>query len=580
MPISPPNLGLPCDKSLLGRYLESTLSPAEQAVLEDHLSGCVACRTTIEMLAADANFWKAATEALDAPQPASPSKPLTDLSLAALVSLPGGLDTSGMLLGDTPTESALSQTQMLQRWLDPSIRENSLGRIGKYEVLGVVGQGGMGLVLKALDTELDRLVAIKTLPHHVTTHADARLRLAREARAAAVLRHPNIVSVFGLEAWREVPLIVMPLIEGGTLQQFALKQRLTTEEVLSTGLQIAGALAALHAEGIVHRDLKPSNILLQDGLKHVLLSDFGLARVDGDLAITHSDALAGTPFFMSPEQALGKPIDVRSDLFSFGSVLYWLCTAQYPFRGSSNYETLSKLVHSEPGALSELQVPHYLQRLIHRLLAKDPNKRWSSADEVVELLKKCFAHHRSPNEPLPDELVALPTRKSSLRWPLRVPKSVAMPVTIAAVVLSLFFVGPAIQKLASVSADPQKLETKFNAKPVTHPEKTTDQSLRFGALDELDRRAMLSNFAKGEKIHYWLRRLAYLPVEDIPPESIPLVQKLAENPDSGIRELSQVILNKNPFQEVVVLEAAKLVSPTTESSSATENPFQEVSPNE
>lgn len=581
MPVSPLNLALPCDKGLLGRYLETTLSAEEQSALENHLSGCLVCRATIETMAADADFWKAATEAFDAPHRFNSSKPLADLSLAALVSLPSGLvslpsglETSGMLLGDTPTESALSQTQMLQRWLDRSVRENSLGRIGKYEVLGIVGQGGMGLVLKALDTELERMVAIKTLPHHVTSRTDARLRLAREARAAAVLRHPHIVSVFGLEAWREVPLIVMPLIEGGTLQQYASKQRLTTDEVLSTALQIAGALAALHAEGIVHRDLKPSNILLQDGLKHVLLSDFGLARVDGDLAITHSDALAGTPFFMSPEQALGKPIDVRSDLFSFGSVLYWLCSGQYPFRGSSNYETLSKLVHSEPGELSRLQVPNYLQRLIQRLLAKVPNERWSSAGEVVELLKKCLTHHRSPTEPLPNELAALPTRKSPLRWPMRVPKSVAMSVAVAAAVLSLMLAGTVMQKLTLVPANSKKLEAKFDTKPVAQPQATTDQSLRFGALDELDRRAMLSNLAKGEKIHYWLRRLAYLPVEDIPPESLPLVQKLAETPDLALRELSQVILNKNPFQEVVVLEASKLVSP------ATENPFQEVFPNE
>ena len=266
---------------------------------------------------------------------------------------------------------------MLARWLDPSDADGSVGRIGKYEVQGVVGQGGMGLVLKAFDTELNRWVALKTLAHHITpqrpAEIDAGLRLAREARAVASLRHPHIISIYGLETWRSVPLIVMPLIDGGTLQQWAATKPLQIEQALATAIQIASALAALHAAGIVHRDLKPSNILLQGDLDHVLISDFGLARIDGDVAITHSNALAGTPFFMSPEQALGKPVDVRSDLFSFGCVLFWMFSGKYPFRGNSNYETLSRLIHTEPNfaELDKRRVPEYLQRLIKRLLAKE-----------------------------------------------------------------------------------------------------------------------------------------------------------------------------------------------------------------
>jgi serine/threonine protein kinase len=576
----PSNAAIACDKNLLSRYLESTLAAGEQVALENHLSGCEQCRAAMESLAADVDFWKAATDALEAP-PSSALRPLTDLSLSALAPWGSDLDTFPVdsLASGAQTESTLNQTQMLQRWLDPTSRGDSLGRIGKYEVLGVVGQGGMGLVLKAIDTELDRMVAIKTLAHHVTSRTDARLRLAREARAAAALRHPHIVSVFGLETWRDVPLIVMPLVEDGTLQQYAATQRLTTEQVLATGLQIAEALAALHAAGIVHRDLKPSNILLQDGLDHVLISDFGLARFDGDLAITHSDALAGTPFFMSPEQALGRPIDVRSDLFSFGSVLYWLCTGQYPFRGSSNYETLSKLVHSQASAdeLSRLKVPSYLQRLIYRLLAKDPGERWSSAEKVVELLRACLAHHRSSTEPLPVELTPSPAGWSSRRWPLR--------LSVPLLGLSVLCIW--MSQYLSFTVPPHRFEanqgTEISVQPNTlgeNPDKSDETSLRYGALDELDRLAMLANFKRGERVHYWLRRLAYLPVEEIPPEAIPLVQRLAENPDLATQELSQVILNKNPFQEIIILEAAIRESPTPVSSSQTENPFQEISPDE
>ncbi len=558
-----------CDKSLLSRYLDAMLAAHEQLALESHLSECAECRESIESIAADREFWTAATEALDPPQAISLKRPIAELSLAALASLTSESDTlaSDLLSGDTPTETTLSQTQMLQRWLDPSNREDSLGRIGKYEVFGVVGQGGMGLVLKALDTELQRLVALKTLAHHVTARADARLRLAREARAAAGLRHPNVVAIFAMETWRDVPLIVMPLVEGGTLQQYASKQRLTTEEVLTTALQIAAALAALHAAGIVHRDLKPSNILLQDGLGHVLLSDFGLARFDGDLAITHSDALAGTPFFMSPEQALGKAIDVRSDLFSFGSVLYWMCTGQYPFRGNSNYETLSKLVHSQAASseLARLQVPDYLQRLIQGLHAKEPSERWSSAEQVVDLLRASLAHYRSPVETLPSALATPPsaTRLTS-RFYLRV--GVAL--------LGVTAIAAGLQQFVKFAGKPLATGyTDSEPKPLDQSQQNSEQSPRYGALDELDRRAMLADLERGRKLHYWLRRLAYLQVDEIPPEAIPAVQLLAEHPDLATRELSQVILNKNPFLEVVILQNATQ-NPTTE------NPFQEVLPNE
>lgn len=563
-----PSDKLPCDRELLSRYLDSTLSVDEQTVLECHLNECESCRSTIETLAADAEFWNAATEALDSPNQLQIQRAITDLSLSALRSLTNDSETrvSGLNYGETPTESILNQTQLLQRWLDPSDRKESLGRIGKYEVLGVLGQGGMGLVLKAHDTELERMVAIKTLPHQVTSRTDARLRLAREARAAAGLRHPNIVSVFGLETWRDVPLIVMPLVEGGTLQQYAAKQRLATEQVLVVGLQIAEALSALHAEGIVHRDLKPSNILLQDQLNHVLLSDFGLARFDGDLAITHSDALAGTPFFMSPEQAQGKPIDARSDLFSFGSVLYWMCTGQYPFRGNSSYETLSQLIHSKANSeeLARFHVPMYLRRLVDRLLAKEPSERWSSAEEVAELLRACVVHYRSPAEPLPPSLMSQPKLRILSRWQLRSAASLLV-LGCSATGLAMWY---------RYARPVEVLQESSERKPAFASQSLPNEKLRYGALDELDRRAMQSDLERGNKIHYWLRRLAYLPVEEIPPESIPAVQLLTEHSDLAVRELSQVVLNKNPFQEILVLPA------TMPDSSTDENPFQEVLPDE
>ncbi len=564
---------LPCDKILLGQYLDSKLPAQAQAALEEHLNSCQGCRVWLESVAADVEFWRTATEALDASNAPQISRPLAELSLEALAAVQpefNGLDTR-IQFGEVDTESTLSQSEMLKRWLDPSPREDGLGRIAKYEVLGIVGQGGMGLVLKAFDTELTRFVAIKTLAHHVTARPDARLRLAREARAAAGLRHPNIVSIFAFETWRDMPFIVMPLVEGGTLQQYATRQKLSTEQVVTTGLQIASALAALHAVGIVHRDLKPSNILLQDGLEHVLLSDFGLARFDGDLAITQSDALAGTPFFMSPEQALGKPLDVRSDLFSFGSVLYWLCTGRYPFRGDSNYETMAKLVHSEVdlGELARSETPAYLQRLILRLLAKDPAERWESANEVSHLLRSVLAHYRSPEERLPVALCEpTPNRTTAKRW--------GWPL--AASLVGLVAIAVGIQQNFGLPKDQPSQQVEANGEAVVQSGQNSQRSYleppRYGVLDELDHRAMLSDFRKGEKLHYWLRRLAYLSVDEIPADAIPSVQKLADHDDQTTRELSRVILNKNPFQEVIILENVPV------SSSNSESPFEEVLPNE
>lgn len=365
----------------------------------------------------------------------------------------------------------------------------------------------------------------------------------------------------------------MPLIEGGTLQQYAAVKPLPVEQTLSTAIQIASALSALHAAGIVHRDLKPSNILLQDDLEHVLISDFGLARIAGDMAITHSEALAGTPFFMSPEQALGKQVDIRSDLFSFGCVLFWMCSGKYPFRGDSNYETLSRLIHNEPeyGELVQRSVPVYLQLLIRRLLAKDPAARWSSADQVAGLLRASLAHFHSSELPLPLELAQSDSDGVTAQRPEKARSLSARGIVAAA--LSLVLVLAVAFTAVSNRFGSNRTETGDTlqaTETVLAPAPTAN--LRYGAFDELDRRALFSDLERAENLPYWLRRMAYLPVDQIPVEALPAVQALSENSDATIRELAAVILNKNPFQEIHVLEN----SPKDSQISTQESPFQEV----
>ena len=540
-----------CNSRWLNCYLDGDLLQEERRWVEDHLNGCDRCVREMQELAANQELWTEAAFALETGIASeSQLRPRVDLSLNALAMSDhfssNDSQDSRLSFPDHLSESTEGQKQMLQRWLDPSETVGSMGKIGKYEIHGIAGQGGMGLVLKATDTELNRLVALKTMAHHVTARADARSRLAREARAVAALRHPNVISIFGLETWRDVPLIVMPFVEGGTLQQFASKQRLTVEQLILCGLQIAHALSCLHASGIVHRDLKPSNILLQDELEHLLLSDFGLARQDGDECITQSDAMAGTPYFMSPEQALGKPINTKSDLFSFGCVLFWLATGEYPFQGGSNYETLSLLVHSQPnnGLLIRSQLPEYMQRIIHRLLSKNPDERWSSIDQVIQLLNACLEHNRSALFPLTLELqTSASPNKQGLRWLRRIGIGLLMATVSGYATFSIW-------------------------------SGTLAQRPQHGSLDRSDRQRMLEELNLGRNESYWLGRLGQLSVDEIPHEALPAIQLFEQHSDPKIRELAGAILAKNPFVEVV--------RPTDPQpgEGTPENPFKEVSTTE
>ena len=194
-----------------------------------------------------------------------------------------------------------------------------LGRLGPYEVSGVIGAGGMGIVLKAFDCSLDRTVAIKVMAPHLASSGSARRRFAREAKAAAAVLHPNVIAIHGVAADQALPYLVMPYNRGMSLQKRIDQDGpLPLQETLRIAEQIAAGLAAAHAQGLVHRDIKPANILLEDGVERLAITDFGLARAVDDATMTRSGVIAGTPQYMSPEQARGDSIDHRSDLFSFG----------------------------------------------------------------------------------------------------------------------------------------------------------------------------------------------------------------------------------------------------------------------
>src|SRR5262245_3849781 len=284
-------------------------------------------------------------------------------------------------------------------FLAPSAGPGSLGRLDHYEVLEVVGRRGVGGVLRARDTKLERIVALKVLAAPWAASGSARRRFAREARAAAAVRDEHVVAIHAVCDDGPVPYLVMEFIDGCNLD--ALLRRggpLGVKEVLRIGIQVAGGLAAAHRQGLIHRDVKPANILLENGVQRVKLTDFGLARAADDASLTQSGLIAGTPAYMSPEQANGEPVDARSDLFSLGSVLYELCTGRPPFRAPTTAAVLRRVSDEAPRPIREVNpdIPGPVCRVIERLHAKKPADRPASAAEVADLLAGLLADLQQP----------------------------------------------------------------------------------------------------------------------------------------------------------------------------------------
>ncbi|MFO0807642.1 MAG: protein kinase [Gemmataceae bacterium] len=277
-------------------------------------------------------------------------------------------------------------------FLAPPGRPDSLGRIGHYEVLEVLGRGGFGIVFRAFDDVLQRVVAVKVLAPQVAATSPARKRFLREARSSAQVRHENVVQTYAVEE-QPLPYLVMEYIPGDTLQQRLNRTGpLDVAEILRIGRQVAEGLAAAHAEGLIHRDIKPANVLIEGGpAQRVKLTDFGLARAADDASISQSGVLAGTPMYMAPEQAKGEALDHRADLFSLGSVLYVMCSGRPPFRASGAMAVLKRVCEDNPRPIQEIipEVPVWLCRIVEKLHAKDPAERFQSARAVADVLADC-----------------------------------------------------------------------------------------------------------------------------------------------------------------------------------------------
>lgn len=269
-----------------------------------------------------------------------------------------------------------------------------LGRLGRYDVERVIGVGGTGIVFRAFDTELHRVVALKVLAGHLAKNAAARKRFAREAQAAAAVFHPNVLPIYNVEANGEVPFLVMQYVSGQSLQARVDRDGpLPVADTLRIAKQTAEALSAAHAQGLIHRDVKPANILLEDETDRVVLGDFGLARTADDASLTRTGIVAGTPHYMSPEQASGEAISAQSDLFSLGSVAYFMLTGYPPFRAESAMSVLHCVCTKKQTSLQIVnpEVPRELQQVVERLLAKKPKQRFAGAESVAGRCEQLLA---------------------------------------------------------------------------------------------------------------------------------------------------------------------------------------------
>ncbi len=391
----------------LATVLRERQPSAVEAELAAHLGECPACQERLQTLAGEAPWLEACARRPGAA--ANPPSPSLQNAMRTLASRGE--------LGD----AELAAPPRLD-FLQPSGQPGALGRFGPYEVLAVVAVGGMGIVLKAHDPGLDRIVALKLLPPALAASPLPRARFIREARAAAAVAHEHVVPIYAVDACAGLPYLVMQFVDGPTLaERMKAAGPLPLEDILRIGAQTAAGLAAAHAQGLIHRDVKPGNILLENAVERVKITDFGLARAMGDSSLTHAGHLAGTPEYMSPEQANDGIVDARSDLFGLGCVLYQMATGVSPFRAAKPLAALRRVCEEEPPPAHTVnpRIPEWLARIIQRLMAKEAARRPPSAAEVAAELAQGLAQTQQgpvTGWPMPDPRVAPPEPPKPRPW--------------------------------------------------------------------------------------------------------------------------------------------------------------------
>ena len=369
------------------QHLELVLHGSEQSPHYTdaiaHIEKCKICQSRLEDKSTmDMPWWSEAKESL------------LESELPVAKSNTWQSSISIEITSEMAEDSRVEFETVMLSFLEAPSHPELLGRLGRYEIERVIGTGGMGIVLKAHDTELHRVVAIKILAAHLANSASARKRFAREAQAAAAVLHPNVIPIYNVESEGKLPYLVMQCVSGQSLQTKVDRcGMLALTDTLRIAKQTAAGLAAAHDQGLVHRDVKPANILLEENVDRVILSDFGLARAVDDASLTRTGVVAGTPHYMSPEQARGDTIDTRSDQFSLGSVMYFMLTGRTPFRASGAMGVLHRICNEEQRPIEQINadVPIEVVALVDRLLAKEPAKRFDTMHVVETEVEKLLA---------------------------------------------------------------------------------------------------------------------------------------------------------------------------------------------
>ena len=315
-----------CNPTRLATLIEQSNDPSDSlGGLAEHIEHCDRCREELRRLGGDRQSWVDVRESL--------------LHQSRDQQIDGRANDSIDL-----------------NFLPPSVQPEMLGRLGRYEIEGLIGRGGTGIVFRGHDTELHQSVAVKVLAPHLAASPVARQRFAREAKAAASITHPNVVAIHNVQADAPMPFMAMQYVDGMTLQRLVTTNgALEIASIFRVTGQLLDGLAAAHARGLVHRDIKPANILVGQNTDRIWLTDFGLAYVADATVLTGTGVIAGTPQYMSPEQVRGEPLDQRSDLFSLGSVLYFLCSGRCPFNAENTLAVLHQIVTTEPVSLRTLR---------------------------------------------------------------------------------------------------------------------------------------------------------------------------------------------------------------------------------
>jgi serine/threonine protein kinase/Leucine-rich repeat (LRR) protein len=398
------------DDALIRKYLSGGLSEAESAEVERYLE----TSSELQPLPAPPDDTLLSTLRGHAeptpPDPLRVQKVMAWLNKIGLASDPSAMPTVDPASGTNTSPEADDAAEEVIALLGPRIDPAEMGTLGGYRVVRILGRGGMGVVLEAVDPRLGRRVALKAMRPGLAANQTAKQRFEREAKAAAAVEHDHIVPIYQVGEDRGVLYLAMPFLKGEPLDARLKREgRLPPTEVARLGRQAAEGLAAAHEAGLIHRDIKPGNMWLEAPSGRVKILDFGLARFSSssDVNLTTSGMVMGTPAYMAPEQANGKPVDGRADLFSLGVVLYRAATGQMPFKGDSTLEIIHSLALDTPPHPSVLNpdVPTALGDLIEKLLAKEPGKRPATAGEVAKALG--VIQHDLTNDTIP--IASIPT---------------------------------------------------------------------------------------------------------------------------------------------------------------------------